>query len=59
MMLKRSPPRKMPTVTTLGSSGSRVRERMVCSASTACDAIDDRVHSLVRIGAVRLLAAHA
>jgi ferrochelatase len=36
MMLKRSPPRTMPTVTTDGSVGGRVRERIVCNASTAC-----------------------
>lgn len=38
-MLKRVPPRMMPTVTTLGSSGLRLRERMVWNAVTAWDAI--------------------
>ena len=55
-MLKRSPPRKMPTVITLGSSGERLRERIVCSATTACAAGHDRVDPEMRIGAVRLLA---
>ena len=39
MMLRRSPPRMIPTVTTLGVKGERFRLRMVCRASTAWAAI--------------------
>ena len=48
-MLKRVPPRKIPTVTTLGSSGGRLRDRMVWKAVTACEAIT--TGSIPRCGA--------